>query len=203
YGKENYDAMADVSQVINPYAREALEGVDESVQNLVLSLVEYDKIAKQIDQGTDLETIGVQVQSFLTEALGVADNLEKVKQLPADYQQVINTMLGMMSQENRINFFDALVFGEDGRVDLSKMYEAFDEFRYSYDSLVSQLTNSLNRADIETILYQLNSLGQWEMPEGITSLYELNPAELTAGFSQAIQNLQENGFELKNVLNNL
>ena len=32
------------------------------------------------------------------------------------------------------------------------------------------------------------------MPEGITSLYELNPAELTAGFSQAIQNLQENGF---------
>ena len=57
YGKENYDAMADVSQVINPYAREALEGVDESVQNLVLSLVEYDKIAKQIDQGTDLETI--------------------------------------------------------------------------------------------------------------------------------------------------
>ena len=83
------------------------------------------------------------------------------------------------------------------------MYEAFDEFRYSYDSLVSQLANSLNRADIETILYQLNSLGQWEMPEGITSLYELNPAELTAGFSQAIQNLQENGFELKNVLNNL
>ena len=76
----------------------------------------------------------------------------------------------MMSQENRINFFDALVFGEDGRVDLSKMYEAFDEFRYSYDSFVSQLTNSLNRADIETILYQLNSLGQWEMPEGITSL---------------------------------
>ena len=203
YGKENYDAMADVSQVINPYAREALEGVDESVQNLVLSLVEYDKIAKQIDQGTDLETNGAQVQSFLTEALGVADNLEKVKQLPADYQQVINTMLGMMSQENRINFFDALVFGEDGKVDLSKMYEAFDEFRYSYDSLVSQLANSLNRADIETILYQLNSLGQWEMPEGITSLYELNPTELTSGFSQAIQNLQENGFELKNVLNNL
>ena len=203
YGKENYDAMADVSQVINPYAREALEGVDESVQNLVLSLVDYDKIAKQIDQGADLENIGRQVQSFLTEALGVADNLEKVKQLPAEYQQVINTMLGMMSQENRINFFDALVFGEDGRVDLSKMYEAFDEFRYSYDSLVSQLANSLNRADLETILYQLNSLGQWEMPEGITSLYELNPAELTAGFSQAIQNLQENGFELKNVLNNL
>ena len=203
YGKENYDAMADVSQVINPYAKEVLEGVDESVQNLVLSLVEYDKIAKQIDQGADLESIGTQVQSFLTDALGVADNLEKVKQLPADYQQVINTMLGMMSQENRINFFDALVFGEDGKVDLSKMYEAFDEFRYSYDSLVSQLANSLNRADIETILYQLNSLGQWEMPEGITSLYELNPTELTSGFSQAIQNLQENGFELKNVLNNL
>ena len=203
YGEENYDAMADVSQVINPYAKEVLEGVDESVQNLVLSLLDYDKIAKQIDQGTDLESIGTQVQSFLTEALGVADNLEKVKQLPTDYQEVINTMLGMISQENRINFFDALVFGEDGRVDLSKMYEAFDEFRYSYDSLVSQLANSLNRADIETILYQLNSLGQWEMPEGITSLYELNPAELTAGFSQAIQNLQENGFELKNVLNNL
>ena len=203
YGKENYDAMADVSQVINPYAKEVLEGVDESVQNLVLSLVEYDKIAKQIDQGADLESIGTQVQSFLTDALGVADNLEKVKQLSADYQQVINTMLGMMSQENRINFFDALVFGEDGKVDLSKMYEAFDEFRYSYDSLVSQLANSLNRADIETILYQLNSLGQWEMPEGITSLYELNPTELTSGFSQAIQNLQENGFELKNVLNNL
>lgn len=203
YGKENYDAMADVSQVINPYAKEVLEGVDESVQNLVLSLVEYDKIAKQIDQGTDLENIGTQVQSFLTEALGVADNLEKVKQLPTEYQQVINTMLGMMSQENRINFFDALVFGEDGRVDLSKMYEAFDEFRYSYDSLVSQLANSLNRIDIETILYQLNNLGQWEMPEGITNLYELNPAELTAGFSQAIQNLEENGFELKNVLNNL
>lgn len=203
YGEENYDAMADVSQVINPYAREALEGVDESVQNLVLSLVDYDKIAKQIDQGADLENIGRQAQSFLTEALGVADNLEKVKQLPADYQEVINTMLGMMSQENRISFFDALVFGEDGRVDLSKMYEAFDEFKYSYDSLISQLTDSLSRADIETILYQLNSLGQWEMPEGITSLYELNPAELTAGFSQAIQNLQENGFELKNVLNNL
>ena len=203
YGKENYDAMADVSQVINPYAKEVLEGVDKSVQNLVLSLVEYDKIAKQIDQGTDLENIGAQVQSFLTEALGVADNLEKVKQLPTEYQQVINTMLGMMSQENRINFFDALVFGEDGRVDLSKMYEAFDKFRYSYDSLVSQLANSLNRVDIETILYQLNSLGQWEMPEGITNLYELNPAELTAGFSQAIQNLEENGFELKNVLNNL
>ncbi|MBO5423885.1 MAG: phage tail tape measure protein [Lachnospiraceae bacterium] len=203
YGKENYDAMADVSQVINPYAKEVLEGVDKSVQNLVLSLVEYDKIAKQIDQGTDLENIGAQVQSFLTEALGVADNLEKVKQLPTEYQQVINTMLGMMSQENRINFFDALVFGEDGRVDLSKMYEAFDKFRYSYDSLVSQLANSLNRVDIETILYQLNNLGQWEMPEGITNLYELNPAELTAGFSQAIQNLEENGFELKNVLNNL
>lgn len=203
YGKENYNAMADVSQVINPYAKEVLEGVDESVQNLVLSLLDYDKIARQIDQGADLENIGTQVQSFLTEALGVADNLEKVKQLPADYQEVINTMLGMMSQENRISLFDALVFGEDGRVDLSKMYEAFDEFRYSYDSLVSQLANSLNRADIETILYQLNSLGQWEMPEGITSLYELNPAELTAGFSQAIQNLQENGFELKNVLNNL
>ena len=203
YGKENYDAMADVSQVINPYAKEVLEGVDESVQKLVLSLLDYDKIAKQIDQGTDLESIGTQVQSFLTKALGVTDNLEKVKQLPTEYQQVINTMLGMMSQENRINFFDALVFGEDGRVDLSKMYEAFDKFRYSYDSLVSQLANSLNRADLETILYQLNSLGQWEMPEGITSLYELNPAELTAGFSQAIQNLQENGFELKNVLNNL
>lgn len=203
YGKENYNAMADVSQVINPYAKEVLEGVDESIQNLVLSLLDYDKIARQINQGADLENIGTQVQSFLTEALGVTDNLEKVKQLPADYQEVINTMLGMMSQENRISFFDALVFGEDGRVDLSKMYEAFDEFRYSYDSLVSQLANSLNRADIETILYQLNSLGQWEMPEGITSLYELNPTELTAGFSQAIQNLQENGFELKNVLNNL
>lgn len=203
YGKENYNAMADVSQVINPYAKEVLEGVDESVQNLVLSLLDYDKIARQIDQGADLESIGTQVQSFLTEALGVADNLEKVKQLPTDYQEVINTMLGMISQENRISFFDALVFGKDGRVDLSKMYEAFDEFRYSYDSLVSQLANSLNRADIETILYQLNSLGQWEMPEGITSLYELNPTELTSGFSQAIQNLQENGFELKNVLNNL
>ena len=203
YGEENYDAMADVSQVINPYAKEVLDGVDESVQKLVLSLLDYDKIAKQIDQGTDLESIGTQVQSFLTKALGVADNLEKVKQLPTEYQQVINTMLGMMSQENRVNFFDALVFGEDGRVDLSKMYEAFDKFRYSYDSLVSQLANSLNRADLESILYQLNNLGQWEMPEGITSLYELNPAELTAGFSQAIQNLQENGFELKNVLNNL
>lgn len=203
YGKEDYDAMADVSQVINPYAKEVLEGVDESVQNLVLSLLDYDKIARQIDQGADLESIGAQVQSFLTEALGVADNLEKVKQLPTDYQEVINTMLGMISQENRISFFDALVFGKDGRVDLSKMYEAFDEFKYSYDSLISQLTDSLSRADIETILYQLNSLGQWEMPEGITSLYELNPAELTAGFSQAIQNLQENGFELKNVLNNL
>lgn len=203
YGKENYNAMADVSQVINPYAKEVLEGVDESVQNLVLSLLDYDKIARQIDQGADLESIGTQVQSFLTDALGVADNLEKVKQLPTDYQEVINTMLGMISQENRISFFDALVFGKDGRVDLSKMYEAFDEFKYSYDSLISQLTDSLSRADIETILYQLNSLGQWEMPEGITSLYELNPAELTAGFSQAIQNLQENGFELKNVLNNL
>ena len=95
--------MADVSQVINPYAKEVLEGVDESVQNLVLSLLDYDKIAKQIDQGTDLESIGTQVQSFLTEALGVADNLEKVKQLPTDYQEVINTMLGMISQENRIN----------------------------------------------------------------------------------------------------
>ena len=63
--------------------------------------------------------------------------------------------------------------------------------------------DAVNKADIETILYQLNSLGQWEMPEGITSLYELNPTELTSGFSQAIQNLQENGFELKNVLNNL
>lgn len=203
YGEENYNAMADVSQVINPYAKEVLEGVDESVQNLVLSLLDYDKIAKQIKQGTDLENIGVQVQSFLTEALDVADNLEKVKQLPADYQEVINTMLGMMSQENRINFFDALVFGEDGKVDLSKMYEAFDEFKYSYDSLVTQLADSLTRVDIETILYQLNSLGQWEMPEGITNLYELNSTELTSGFSQAIQNLQENGIEIRNVLNNL
>ena len=203
YGEENYNAMADVSQVINPYAKEVLEGVDESVQNLVLSLLDYDKIAKQIDQGTDLETIGAQVQSYLTKALGVADNLEKVKQLPTEYQQVINTMLDMMSEENRINFFDALVFGEDGRVDLSKMYEAFDKFRYSYDSLVSQLANSLGEVDLVSILHELNNLGQWEMPEGITKLSELNPTELTAGFSQAIQNLQENGFELKDVLNNL